>query len=299
MKLPGHRELLPRARKTAARRLQQREIWKKRAGRHHTRHGAGSCCCCCHGHQTKNFATQNPEKQKTQKHKHTHTHTDRSLRIFFFFFFSSKKNKILNKLFVSRFTRCLRQCKSEEATANTRSWASSLLLLAAWSSSHCCNNQLLLLLLLLVGISEYSNYNTFQEATSFPHTLICWKKKMRNKKLQTQILHRIRDEEHHQKKNYKNLQKFSNTLFWDTKTVWEKDLERERTRRWCDSTNKQASKQRRKGFVEFANKFCREEGKRGRKKKERDEGFGIFWGYLFLISNIHLSCGPGFSFLFF
>jgi hypothetical protein len=92
MKLSGHRELLPRARKTAARRLQQREIWKKRAGnRHHTRHGAGSCCCYCHA-QTKNFATQNPEKQKTQKH--THTHTQRSLRIFFFFF-SSKKTKYL------------------------------------------------------------------------------------------------------------------------------------------------------------------------------------------------------------
>jgi hypothetical protein len=123
MKLSGHRELLPRARKTAARRLQQREIWKERAGnRHHTRHGSGSCCCCCCHGQTKNFATQNPEKQKTQKHTHTHTHTHthRSLRIFFFFFFFFF-NKIPNKLFVRRFTRCLRQCKREEATAKTRS----------------------------------------------------------------------------------------------------------------------------------------------------------------------------------
>jgi len=118
MKLSGHRELLPRARKTAARRLQQREIWKKRAGnRHHTRHGAGSCCC--HG-QTKNFATQNPEKQKTQKHTHTHTHTEESQN-FLLLLLLLQKNKILNKLFVRRFTRCLRQCKREEATANTRS----------------------------------------------------------------------------------------------------------------------------------------------------------------------------------
>jgi Flp pilus assembly protein TadB len=64
----------------------------------------------------------------------------------------------------------------------------------------------------------------------------------------------------------------------------ERERERRRTRRWCDSTIKQTSKQaskakqRRKGFVEFLHtNFAKKKGKRGR-KKERDEGFGIFWG---------------------
>ncbi len=112
-------------------------------------------------------------------------------------------------------------------------------------------------------------------------------KMKKKKKLQTQVLHRIRDEEHHQsKKNkiYKNSQKFSNTLFWDTKTVWEKDLEKEREREkenkkmvWL---NNQTSKQASKGFVEFAHKFAKKKGKGGRKKKGMSDS-GFFGGTSF------------------
>jgi hypothetical protein len=181
--------------------------------------------------------TSQPKTQKSRRHKnthtHTHTHTHRSLRIFFFFFFFFFFNKIPNKLFVRRFTRCLRQCKREEATAKTRSWASSLLLLAAWSSYHCC---------CCCYCSWLESLRTqitihFKKLPAFLTPFFSWKKK-----LQTQVLYRIGDEEHHQRKKKKNS---------NTEKLWDKDLERERERERertqgdgvTQQTNKQAIKQ--------------------------------------------------------
>jgi hypothetical protein len=125
--------------------------------------------------------------------------------------------------------------------------------------------------LLLVGISEYSNYNTFQEATSFPHSLFCWKKK-----LQTQVLlHRIRDEEHHQSKKKKKIHKNSLTLCSETQKLCERKIcreerEREREREQGDGVTQQSNKQAKKVRIcrIFAHKFCREEGKKGKKKRK-------------------------------
>jgi hypothetical protein len=65
-------------------------------------------------------------------------------------------------------------------------------------------------------------------------------------------------------------------------------------------TNKQASKQAKEQRKhKKKERICRRSTQNlQRGEKEKDEGIWDFFGYLFLISNIHLSCGPGFSFLF-
>jgi hypothetical protein len=157
--------------------------------------------------------TSQPKTQKNRSHKNTHTEESQN----FLLLLLQKKKKHLTSFSWGDSLGAWGSASVKKQLANTRNWASSLLLPAAWSSYNCCNQLLLLLLLLLlVGISEYSNYNTFQEATSFPHSLFCWKKK-----LQTQVLYRIGDEEHHQSSK-KKFKKNSLTLCSETEKLCER-----------------------------------------------------------------------------